>query len=322
MTLVAMESQGRDILWNNARANGYVKFQNKVWQAFRFSMMHFEDYDPAAERTLSPYDHWVLARTGEAVRRVRGALDNYKFNEAASELYAFTWDELCDWYLEFSKGTLYSEDAPEAAKQGARHTLWTVFQSLARLMHPITPFISEEIWQQLPGTEGSVMAAAYPKVEEYPIDPEALSMVATTQGIITAIRRIRADMEISPRTPIRLRTQDTTVLEAHSDALRDLAGVHGFDAGDGSGPASTFVVEGRSYFVPLEGVVDLDAERSRLDKVLAKVDKDLGFLAGKLGNKGFTDRAPAHVVAEIQEKHDTAKGRRVRLAEARAGLNE
>ena len=190
MTLVAMETQGRDILWNNARAQGYVKFQNKVWQAFRFSMMHFEDYDPSAERTLSAYDHWILARTGEAVRRVRGALDAYKFNEAAMELYAFTWDELCDWYLEFSKGTLYSEDAPEAAKQGARHTLWTVFQSLARLFHPVMPFLSEEIWQQMPHTEGTITTAAYPKVEDFPADPESLSQVATIQGI-TAIRRIR-----------------------------------------------------------------------------------------------------------------------------------
>jgi len=321
MTLVAMESQGRDILWNNARAQGYVKFQNKIWQAFRFSMMHLEDYDPSAERTLSAYDHWILARTGEAVRRVRGALDSYKFNEAAMELYAFTWDELCDWYLEFSKGTLYSEDAPEAAKQGARHTLWTVFQSLARLFHPVMPFLSEEIWQQMPNTEGTITTAAYPRVTDFPTDPESLSQVATIQGIITAIRRIRADMEISPKTPIRLRTEGTAVLERHADALRDLAGVAGFEAGGRSGPASTFVVEGKSYFVPLDGVVDLDAERQRLDKVIAKVTKDLGFLANKLGNKNFTDRAPAHVVDEIKAKRDTASERLERLQEARTGLN-
>ena len=321
MTLVAMETQGRDILWNNARAQGYVKFQNKIWQAFRFSMMHFEDYDPSAERTLSAYDHWILARTGEAVRRVRGALDAYKFNEAAMELYAFTWDELCDWYLEFSKGTLYSEDAPDAAKQGARHTLWTVFQSLARLFHPVMPFLSEEIWQQMPHTEGTITTAAYPKVADFPSDPESLTQVATIQGIITAIRRIRADMEISPKAPIRLRAEATEVLERHADALRDLAGVAEIEIGGREGPASTFVVEGKSYFVPLDGVVDLDAERQRLDKVIAKVGKDLGFLANKLGNKNFTDRAPAHVVEEIKGKHGAASERLERLQEARAGLN-
>jgi valyl-tRNA synthetase len=321
MTLVAMETQGRDILWNNARANGYVKFQNKVWQAYRFAMMHLEDYDPAAERTLSPYDHWILARTGEAVRRVRTAIDGYRFSEAASEIYAFTWDELCDWYLEFSKGTLYSDEAPEAAKQGARHTLWTVFHSLARLVHPIMPFISEEIWQQLPNTKGSIMVATYPKSEDYPTDPESLSMVATTQGIITAIRRIRADMEISPKVPMKLRSEDTAVLEAHAEALRDLGGVHGIEVGGRTGAASTFVVEGRTYFIPLEGVVDLEAERGRLDKVLAKIDKDIKFLASKLGNSKFMDRAPDHVVTDIRGKHDSAISRQQRLSEARAGLN-
>jgi len=321
MTLVAMETQGRDILWNNARAHGYVKFQNKVWQAFRFSMMHLEEYDPSAERIQTAYDHWIAARTGEAVRRVRSALDAYKFSEAAAEIYGFTWDELCDWYLEFSKGTLYSETASDAEKQGARHTLWLVFQSLARLFHPVMPFLSEEIWQQLPHTEGSIVTAAYPKVSDFPTDPEALSQVATIQGIITAIRRIRADMEISPKVPVKLRTDDMGVLEAHSDALRDLAGVHGLEQGGRTGPASTFVVEGRTYFVPLEGVVDLEAERARLNKVIAKIDKDMKFLSGKLGNKGFTERAPADVVDEIRVKHQAAQSRRERLVEALEGLN-
>jgi len=320
MTLVAMETQGRDILWNSARANGYVKFQNKLWQAYRFAMMHFEEYDPEAPRTLSPYDHWILARTGEAVRRVREALDNYRFSEAALEVYAFTWDELCDWYLEFSKGTLYSDEAPEAAKQGARHTLWQVFHALSRLVHPIMPFLSEEIWQHLPNTNGSIMVAAYPKVKDFPSDPEALAQVGTTQSIITAIRRIRADMEISPRVPMGLRTEDITIAQAHRDALRDLGGIHNIEAGGRTGPASTFVIQGQSYFLPLEGVVDLDTERARLDKVIAKIDKDIGFLAKKLNNSAFMGRAPEHVVAEIRAKHAAAAERRARLEDARTGL--
>ena len=322
MTLVASETQGRDILWNNQRAQGYVKFQNKIWQAYRFTMMHLEEYDPEAERTLSPYDHWILARTGEAVRRVRGSLDNYKFGEAASEVYAFTWDELCDWYLEFSKGTLYSESAPEAAKQGTRHTLWTVFHALTRLFHPIMPFMSEEMWQHLPHTEGTITTAPYPKAEQFPVDPESLAQVATIQGVITAIRRIRVDMEISPRAPMRLRTSDTTHLQIHGDALRDLGGIEGIETGGRSGPASTFVVDGQSYFLPLDGVVDLESERDRLDKVIAKVEKDQSFLAKKLANKGFTDRAPADVVADIREKHSASEARLEQLNQARRGLNE
>lgn len=322
MTLVAMETQGRDILWNNARANGYVKFQNKIWQGFRFAMMHLEDYDPDAPRTLSPYDHWVLARTGEAVRRVRQALDQYRFSEAAGEIYAFTWDELCDWFIEFSKGTLYGDDAPDAAKQGARHTLWTVFHALSRLFHPIMPFLSEEIWQRLPGTTGSIVTAAYPKVEDFPSDPDALAKVATTQGVITAIRRLRADMEISPKVPLRLVGTDLHQVIGHADALRDLARVVGMEQIEMDGPSSTFVVHGQTYKVPLEGVVDIEAERSRLDKVIGKVEKDLQFLERKLNNTSFTERAPAHVVDEIREKADAAKNRCIELKAAREGLGQ
>jgi valyl-tRNA synthetase len=156
--LVALAAQGRDVLWSDQRANGSVRFVNKIWQAFRFTMMHLEKYDPEADRSLSPYDQWILARLGQAVDRVRTGLDEYKFNDSASEIYAFTWDELCDWYLELSKGTLYGEDPSpeaEAQRQGARHTLWTVYHALVRLFHPMMPYLSEEIWRALPGTEAA-----------------------------------------------------------------------------------------------------------------------------------------------------------------------
>ncbi len=321
MTLVASETQGRDILWNDQRAQGYVKFQNKIWQAFRFSMMHLEDYDPNAERTLSIYDQWILARTGEAVRRVRTALDSYRFSDAANEIYAFTWDELCDWYLEFAKGTLYSESASNPAKQGARHTLWSTLHTLVRLFHPIMPFLSEEMWHKLPNTDGSVVTAAFPKSEDYPSDPDSLSAVAQVQGVITAIRRIRADMEISPRIPIRLRSKSASSLARYAEALRDLGGVESIEDGAKDGPASTFVVGSSTFYVPLDGVVDIETERIRLDKVIGKVEKDAEFLAKKLNNSNFTDRAPDHVVSDIRGKHAAAQERLDRLKDARAGLN-
>jgi valyl-tRNA synthetase len=320
MTLVAMAAQGRDILWSDQRAQGYVKFQNKVWQAFRFAAMHLDEWDPNAEAKLSPYDHWILARTGEAVRRVRAAIDAYKFNEAAQELYAFTWDELCDWYLEFSKGTLYNDDAPAADKHAARQTLATVFHALLRLMHPIMPFLSEEIWQHLPGTEGSIMAASYPKADSFPADAEALVEVAMLQAVITEIRRIRAEMELGRRLPLSIVTPDTTRLDSHAEALRDLAGVHSVAAGERAGACATFVIQGVEFYVPLEGVVDIDAERTRLGKVISQVAKDLSFLDKKLGNRGFVDRAPADVVDDIRSKQAAASDKLSRLEQARASL--
>ncbi|MCB9778122.1 MAG: valine--tRNA ligase [Alphaproteobacteria bacterium] len=323
-TLVAMAAQGRDILWNEERAEGYVRFTNKIWQAFRFAMMHLDAYDPDAPRTFSAYDQWIQVRLGESVRRVRNGLDHYRFNEAASELYQFTWSELCDWYLEFSKGTLYDEDPSadaEARRQGARHTLRLVFDALARLLHPYMPFLSEEIWQRLPGTTGSVMDAAFPVAADYPRDDQALAEVAWMQEAIVALRRIKADMELSPKTELTVRTPDPTQARKHAQALRDLAKVTAIVQGGRDGACATAVVHGAELFIPLEGLVDLAAERSRLDKELAKSDKDIKGLEGRLGNPGFRSKAPDDVVADFEEKLAAARERRAHLATARAALD-
>ena len=321
-TLVAMAAQGRDVLWNPARAEGYVKFQNKIWQAFRFAMMHLEAYDPAADRTLSAYDEWILARMGDATRKVREALDSYRFNEVASEIYAFTWDEVCDWYLELSKGTLYSEtDSPEAeaARQGARHVLREVFHGLARMIHPIMPFLGEELWQRLPGTEGSVMTAAYPKASDYPADTGALAEVKLLQEAIVAIRRIRADMDLKARQPLDIRGTDVAVLQKHQRAMHDLAGVNDIIVGGREGVCATAVVRGQELYLPLEGVIDLDAERARLDKQIDKTAKDVKGLTRRL-NPGFKAKAPAAVVADFEAKLADASERLERLQGARQQL--
>jgi valyl-tRNA synthetase len=323
-TIVALAAQGRDILWSEDRAGGSVRFVNKIWQAFRFTMMHLEDYDPEAPRDLSPYDQWILARLGKAVSRTRQGLDEYKFNDAAAEVYAFTWDEFCDWYLELSKGTLYSKDGSaeaEARRQGARHTLWTVFHALSRLIHPMMPFLSEEIWLALPGTDGSVMVAAYPRAGDFPSADASLTEVAQLQEAIRAVRRIRADMQISPKTPLELRCLDTSLLSRHPNALKDLCGVQSVEEGTQQGICATAVVGGQELFIPLEGVIDIGAELDRLDKELLRSTKDIGSLEKRLGNPGFTKRAPAHVVAEFSDKLDKARDRRDRLREARARLS-
>ncbi len=324
-TLVAMAAQGRDVLWSEARADGYLKFQNKIWQAFRFTMSHLEGFDPAAPRRPSAYDEWILARLGEAVRRVRAALDDYRFNEAASEVYQFTWSELCDWYLELSKGTLY-DTSPERApdRDAARATLLTVFDTLVRLFHPFMPFLSEEIWQLLPTFDGrargSVVTAAYPRGEDFPHDPAALQGVALVQEAIVAVRRVRADMELSPRLELRLRTASPGPLRQHGQALRDLARVVAVDEGGREGACATVMVGGQELFIPLEGVVDLDSERQRLGKELARSDKDISGLSGRLSNPGFTDKAPPEVVAEFQQKLEAARQRRDSLQRALAAL--
>jgi valyl-tRNA synthetase len=321
MTLVAFAAQGRDVLWSDKRVEGYTKFNNKIWNAFRFAMMHLEDYDPTAPRTLGVYDEWILARLGEAVARTRKALDEYRFNEAANEIYQFTWTELCDWYLELSKGTLYDkETANEPRRQAARHTLRTVFEALVRLFHPIMPFLSEEIWKQL-GCEGTVMSAPYPRADEFPSDPTALAEVAELQEVVTAIRQVRSDMNIAPKVPLTIVTADVALLERHLAALASLAGVRMVSAGPRpAGKVTTAVVRGKEIFLPLEDVIDVAAETARLAKEIAKVKKELSFLEGRLANQGFVANAPPALLDETRAKLALAEEALRNLEKALAAL--
>jgi len=325
-TLAQYATQGRDILWDESRVEVNSRFVNKIWQATRFALMGLEGYDRRAEAELGPYDHWIRVRAGQAVARVRGALDEYRFNEAATELHAFFWGEVCDWYLEFSKNAIYGEGAQKA---GAQQTLVEIFSATVRLMHPIMPFLSEEIWQRLPedvrAESETVMCAAYPKVSDFPEDEQILREVAFLQECIVAIRRLRADMELSPKVPLRILAvgEKATWLPKHANALAHLAGIESVELLEGERPetSATAVVKGAELVIPLEGVVDLDAERARLDKEIAKVQKDVGDLERRLGNAGFVAKAPDHVVNGFREKLAAAQTKLTQLEQARGEIS-
>jgi len=324
-TMAAFAAQGRDIRWDPKRVEDNHRFQTKIWQALRFVFMNAEGYDPDAPMVFGPYEHWIRARTGAAVGRVRAALDEYRFNDVASELHSFIWGEFCDWYLELSKASLYDEQGDPAAKNGVKHTLFESFGAIVRLLHPIMPFLSEEIWHLLPGTEGYVTLAAFPRVDDYEVDDSVLDEVATLQEAITEIRRIRGEMEIAMKKPLEVHVADDALLallQRHGKALYDLARAEAKPLGTPPDPSATAVVRGVKLVVPLAGVVDIEAELARLDKVLAKVDKDVGQLEKRLGNKNFVDRAPADVVAEIRGKLEAAVVRRDTLRASRDRLGQ
>jgi valyl-tRNA synthetase len=283
-----------------------------------------EDLDDvvAAPENPSVYDHWIRARMGDAVGRVRKALDEYRFNDAASEIYAFTWDELCDWYLELVKGVLYGDES-EAARRDARRTLVEMFGALARLAHPIMPFLTEEIWQRLPGAEGTVMVAEYPRVEDYPVDAAVLAEIRSLQDAINTVRRIRAESNIAPKVPLALVVEGPLheVLIRHDAALANLANIHGLTAGTRpEGMVATGVVGESQIYIPLDDAIDLDAERERLERELSTAQNDVSFLEKRLSNTRYVERAPAHLVAETREKLTAVQAQRDRLAESLARL--
>ena len=310
-TLMAFAAQGRDVLWNEKRVEGYHRFTTKIWQALRFCFLTGDGYDPNGEMAApGPYDRWILARTGAAVARVRAALDEYRFNDAASEIYAFTWAETCDWFIELSKGTLYSETATFAEKNRTQHTLFSTIGAIVRLVHPIMPFLSEEIWHLLPNTSGFVAVAPYPKATDYPADPAVLDEVATLQELITEVRRIRAEMELAPKLTLTALIGDDALLARlapHARALGDIANVTPVRLVDRPKGYATAVVRGVEIVLPLEGIVDFGEEVKRLDKALAKIDKDALDLGKRLGNEAFTSRAPKEIVEELKLKLETAR---------------
>ena len=323
-TLTALSAQGRDVLWNPQRVESSSRFVTKLWQATRFIRMNLEDYDPAAPRVDGPYERWIRVRLGAAVRRVRAALDGYRFNDVASEIHAVAWGEFCDWSIEFSKAGLYDEALPVERRRAIQHALLNSMSTLVRLLHPIMPFLSEEIWHALPGSVGFVAQASYPKPEEFGEDDGVLDEIARLQEAVIEVRRIRAEMEISPRRPLTLQTSDgalLALLTAHGPFLTDNAAITamGTDAGAGPGVA-TGVVRGIEFAIPLAGVVDFQAEVDRLDKALVKVLKDVAGLEARLASAGFVDSAPPHVVEEFRQKLAAASSRRDLLAASRARL--
>ncbi|MEE2751689.1 MAG: valine--tRNA ligase [Myxococcota bacterium] len=323
-TLAQYATQGRDILWDDNRVEVNSRFINKIWQAFRFADMNLEDFQPGNDVELGAYDRWILVRTGEAVRRVREAMDGHRFNEVATEIHAFVVGEFCDWYIEFSKQAIYG-DGPE--RGAAQQTLVEVLAAIARLIHPVMPFLSEEIWQQLPdsakGGVESVMMAPYPKASDFPEDPELLAAVAPVQESIGALRKLKADMGLAPRLGISVLVDGevSTALMAHEGALAHLAGVERLEPLRGEEPANcaTLPVSGGRLVIPLDGLVDIDAERARLTSEIEKTSKDVNDLEKRLSNEGFVARAPAQVVDGFRVK---LAGATEKLDKYKAALKE
>jgi valyl-tRNA synthetase len=313
-TLAAFAAQGRDIKLAEERIAGYRNFANKIWNAARFALMNLEGFDPDSlgfeDLKLAEGDKWVLHRLNGTIRETCRSLEDYRFNEAAMGLYQFTWSEFCDWYVELSKKALYGKDVERKAT--VRYVLWHVLENLLRLLHPIMPFITEEIWQALPGAKPSpsIMLAPYPEPCHYRDHPEAAANMEKVMAVINAIRNIRGEMEVPPSREIAVilscgSLESLSLMRHNEGAITSLARVADLAIGrDIEKPedASIQVAGDVQIFVPLKGVVNVEEEEKRLGKEIARIGKDIDFLATKLGNPSFVERAPAEVVAREQDK--------------------
>jgi valyl-tRNA synthetase len=325
-TLAAFAAQGRDVKMSERRVEGYRHFINKLWNAARFALMHLDcGYDRIDEDKLSLPDRWILSRLTRTVEQVSGALEDYKFNEAASGAYQFVWHEFCDWYLEAAKPALYDENR-SAGRTAAKQVLWTVLRDILVLLHPFAPFVTEEIWDKLPGTQGSIMQAAWPRTQEYVSKPERLDAAEAEMGfvmeIITGIRNIRGEMNIAPSAKLQAavasdREEKRRIAGDHQDLIVNLARLESLTIQEDeshSSTAATAIVDDAVLLVELKGVVDFAQEAQRLEKEIGKLIKDLSGFEKKLNNPGFLSKAPAEVVADVREKQALMSEKREKLA--------
>ena len=317
-TLAALASTGRDINWDMKRLEGYRNFVNKLWNASRYVTMMTEEKDTGlngGDIELSLADHWILSQYQETVTQFRQYLDSYRFDMAANTLYEFTWNQFCDWYLELTKPVLFK--GTEAQQRGTRQTLVTVLESLLRLMHPIMPFITEEIWQRVAPLASkdfsagiSIMNQAYPQADSALINTAAQADIEWVKGFILAIRNIRGEMDIAPTKPLpvllrNLSTEDSRRLEQNRALLLNLAKLDSITVlgeADTAPASATQLLGAMDLLIPMAGLIDKDAELSRIAKQLEKMQQEVSRVAGKLANEGFVAKAPEAVLAKEREK--------------------
>jgi valyl-tRNA synthetase len=333
-TLAALATPTREIRFDLARVEGYRKFCNKLWNATRFVMLMVEPAaDTPPEEPVPPAfataDRWIRARFGRLLGEVEAAFKDYRFDFAASALYQFTWYEFCDWYVEFTKPVLQATEVPAAARSAARTTLLEILESLQRALHPLMPFITEEIWQKvapLAGRSGaSVMVAPYPRASDYPPDEIAEQEIAWVQQFVLAVRQIRSEMNLPPSRRIALLVRGATDSEweralRNQGALEHLAGLSGIERlqpGQAAPQSATALLGDVNILVPMAGLIDAAAEVERLTKRLAKASQDLAKSRAKLASETFVRNAPETVV---QAERDREAEQQRTVAEIQAQL--
>ena len=335
-----------DTRWNEKQVESYRNFANKIWNAARFCLMNAEGaaVDPASLESpadLALHDRWILSRLNKTARDVRAALDGYQFHEAVQTLYHFFWDDFCDWYIELTKAEVTSETAGEQTI-AARTRLLSVLEQALRLLHPFMPYITEELWQQLPGVgknllhpayreaEPTIMLAAYPQANASLIDETAEFQLQAVIDLISRVRNIRSEMNIKPGEPVPVligapdeklrmvftanKSQISRLLRASEVSISDQLQAP-------LASARAVLMGGAEVAVPLAGLIDFAQERQRLGKEKEKLTAEAAKLAAQLANPQFAERAPAEKVAEVNARIADIAQRTAQLEQSIANLN-
>ncbi|TAL95459.1 MAG: valine--tRNA ligase [Rhodanobacter sp.] len=316
-TFAALASYSRTINFDIKRAEGYKAFCNKLWNAARFVLMHLEDGNRESgignrQEPVTEAERWILTQLKQTLTEVEQHFASYRFDHLAQALYEFVWNEYCDWFLELSKPALNGDDAAAAAS--TRHTLLVVLESVLRALHPIIPFITEEIWgwvgPKLALSEDSLIQRPWPRADEIVADDAATAEIEWFKSVLSGIRRIRSEMNILPGKTIALLfadgdSSDRARVAKFTDQLSFLARTETpqwIEAGTDEPAAAAAVVGTLRVLIPLAGLIDVEAEKARLAKEMSRIEVEIRKCEGKLGNANFVANAPAEVVAQERQR--------------------
>ncbi|WP_131794254.1 valine--tRNA ligase [Fluoribacter gormanii] len=316
-TYCSLASTGRNVRFDIGRVEGYRNFCNKLWNAARYVLLNTDeeqiDFDDGAFQ-YTPADQWILSRLQHTISKVHHYFETYRFDLLSNTIYEFVWHEYCDWYLELSKPILQDEHALSALKRGTRKTLIHVLDQILKMLHPLMPFITEEIWQRttkLTSDNGSsIMVSTYPQVNHEFINDAIEEELEWLKAAIQAVRTIRSEMSISPGKLIPLYIRNITPMlkdrvekyQHTLKALSKLSQIHYLEADEKIPVSATAVLGEIELLIPMADLIDKEAELTRLTRELAKLDKDISLAEGKLNNPKFTDKAPAEIIAKEREK--------------------
>ncbi|HHN67099.1 MAG TPA: valine--tRNA ligase, partial [Thermopetrobacter sp.] len=323
-TLAAMAAMGRDIRLAESRVAGYRNFGTKLWNAARFLQMNEAardaTFDPMAAR--GRLNRWIVSEATRATEAVTGALDAYRFNDAAAAVYHFTWDVFCDWYLELIKPVLKDGDAAAIAE--TRATAAWALDVILKLLHPFMPFITEELWQQT-GGDGFLMLQSWPDAPEALIDADATAEIEWVIGFIREVRSTRAEMNVPagatiPAVLAGADAESRRRLKEWATEIKRLARLSDIELADEPPAKAAQIVHGEAIIaLPLEGVIDIGAEAARLEKEMAALQKEIASLTGRLANENFVSKAKPEVVEQTRKRlaENTAKLGKLKEAHAR-----
>ncbi|MEZ5759131.1 MAG: valine--tRNA ligase [Emcibacteraceae bacterium] len=324
-TLAAMEAQGRDIKMSDKRVEGYRNFATKLWNAAKFCEMNdcfkeSRNFDPAtAKHTVNK---WIIGEAEQAALKVTQALEAFRYNDAAAAAYHFTWGTFCDWYIELIKTRFYSDDADGIGE--TRKTAAWVMDQIIKILHPFMPFITEEIWQNTAeNRETDLILASWPDYNPKNVDEAASAEMNWLITLISDIRTARAEMNVPAGAKLNLLVSganEVTLasLATQGEELKRLARLENIDTLEGAAPsgAISVVVGEATYYLPLSGVIDIEAEKARLSKNLEKLEKEIAAVAGRLSNENFVAKAPDHVIAENKKGLEDAREKAEKINQA------